>query len=74
MAYGINITARAERDLAHLYEDINATDSAAARKPCLSTRREFRIFDRPPISSSRLSKSGGGGPYTPRVTYCTFSK
>jgi plasmid stabilization system protein ParE len=32
MAYVVNLTARAERDLTHLYEDINATDSAAARK------------------------------------------
>ena len=32
MAYVVNITARAERDLTHLYEDINATHSAAARK------------------------------------------
>ena len=31
MAYLVKITARAERDLALLYEDINAADSEAAR-------------------------------------------
>jgi plasmid stabilization system protein ParE len=32
VAYLVNITSRAERDLAHLYEEINATHSDAARK------------------------------------------
>jgi plasmid stabilization system protein ParE len=32
MAYLVNITSRAERDLAHLYEDINAEHSGAALK------------------------------------------
>ena|SRR5437764_3819670 len=32
MAYLVNITARAERDLARLYEEINAEYSDAARK------------------------------------------
>jgi plasmid stabilization system protein ParE len=30
MAYSVNITTRAERDLTQLFEDINASDSAAA--------------------------------------------
>jgi len=32
MAYLVSITSRAERDLAELYEDINAPDSDAARR------------------------------------------
>ena len=32
MAYLVRISARAERDLALLYEDINAADSAAAQR------------------------------------------
>ena len=32
MAYLVNITARAERDLAHLYSEINAAHSDAALK------------------------------------------
>jgi toxin ParE1/3/4 len=32
MAYLVNITARAERDLAHLYSEINAEHSVAALK------------------------------------------
>ena len=32
MAYVVRITARAERDLASLYEEIHATDSGASRK------------------------------------------
>ena len=32
MAYAVNLTARAERDLAHLYEEIHAEHSDAAVK------------------------------------------
>jgi toxin ParE1/3/4 len=32
MPYLVNITTRAERDLAHLYEEINAENSHAAQK------------------------------------------
>ncbi len=32
MAYVVNLTSRAERDLAHLYEEIEAEHSAAALK------------------------------------------
>lgn len=32
MAYLVRIAARAERDLSYLYEEINAPDSAAARR------------------------------------------
>ena len=32
MAYIVNITSRAQHDLAHLYEEINAEDSEAALK------------------------------------------
>lgn len=32
MAYAVSLTARAERDLARLYEEIDAADSETARK------------------------------------------
>jgi toxin ParE1/3/4 len=48
MAYVVNITARAERDLAHLYEDINATDSAAARKWYLGLTSKILSLERKP--------------------------
>jgi plasmid stabilization system protein ParE len=32
MAYRVNLSARAERDLRHLYQEINAVHSATARK------------------------------------------
>ena len=48
MAYVVNITVRAERDLTHLYEDINATDSAAARKWYLGLTGKILSLGRKP--------------------------
>jgi len=41
MEYAVNLTARAERDLARLYEDINAEHSEAARKWYLGLKKEI---------------------------------
>jgi plasmid stabilization system protein ParE len=41
MEYTVNLTARAERDLATLYEDINAPDSEAARNWYFGLKREI---------------------------------
>ncbi len=48
MAYVANITARAERHLTHLYEDIKATDSAAARKWYLGLTGKILSLGRKP--------------------------
>ena len=48
MAYVVNITVRAEHDLAHLYEDINAIDSAAARKWYLGLTGKILSLGRKP--------------------------
>jgi plasmid stabilization system protein ParE len=48
MGYVANITARAERDLSHLYQDINATDSAAARKWYLGLTGKILSLGRKP--------------------------
>ncbi len=48
MGYVVNITVRAERDLAQLYEDINATDSAAARKWYRGLTRKILSLGRKP--------------------------
>ena len=41
MEYAVNLTARAERDLANLYEGINAEHSEAVRKWLPEPRRRF---------------------------------
>jgi plasmid stabilization system protein ParE len=41
MEYAVNLTARAERDLANLYEQINAERSEAARKWYLGLKKEI---------------------------------
>jgi plasmid stabilization system protein ParE len=41
MEYAVNVTARAERDLATLYEDIDASHSEAARKWYLGLKKEI---------------------------------
>ena len=48
MGYLVNITRRAERDLAYLYEDIHATDSAAARKWYLGLSSKILSLGRKP--------------------------
>jgi plasmid stabilization system protein ParE len=48
MGYLVNITPRAERDLAYLYEDIHATDSAAARKWYLGLSTKILSLGRKP--------------------------
>ena len=48
MAYVVSITARAERDLAHLYEEIDAADSGAARKWYRGLRDKILSLERKP--------------------------
>lgn len=48
MAYLVNITSRAERDFAHLYEEINATDSAAAWKWYRGLKQKILSLEKQP--------------------------
>jgi len=49
MAYTVSLTARAERDLAKLYDYIHAADSEAARKWYLGLKREILSLETLPI-------------------------
>jgi toxin ParE1/3/4 len=47
-AYLVNLTSRAERDLAHLYEEINATNSDAAQKWYGGVKEKILSLERKP--------------------------
>ncbi|HWY22589.1 MAG TPA: type II toxin-antitoxin system RelE/ParE family toxin [Candidatus Acidoferrum sp.] len=49
MEYAVNLTARAERDLASLYEQINADRSEAARKWYLGLKKEILSLETLPF-------------------------
>lgn len=49
MVYAVNLTVRAQRDLARLYDYINGADSRAARKWYLGLRREILSLDTVPF-------------------------
>ncbi|MGO8811020.1 MAG: type II toxin-antitoxin system RelE/ParE family toxin [Candidatus Sulfotelmatobacter sp.] len=48
MAYLVNTTSRAERDLEHLYNEINATGSDAARKWYKGLRKQILSLEEHP--------------------------
>jgi toxin ParE1/3/4 len=48
MAYVVNLTARAERDLRHLYQEINAAHSTAARKWYQSLKKRILSLETHP--------------------------
>jgi plasmid stabilization system protein ParE len=48
MAYVVNITARAERDLKHLYQEIDAVNSAVARKWYQGLKKKILSLDKTP--------------------------
>jgi plasmid stabilization system protein ParE len=48
MAYVVKLTSRAERDLAHLYEAINATRSEAARKSYQGLKKKILSLEKHP--------------------------
>jgi plasmid stabilization system protein ParE len=48
MAYVVNLTARAERDLRHLYQEINAAHSATARKWYQSLKKRILSLETHP--------------------------
>lgn len=49
MAYVVNVTARAERDLARLYDEINAADSQAAQKWYLGLKKQILSLEKLPF-------------------------
>lgn len=49
MAYAVNLTARAERDLARLYDEINAADSEAARKWYRGLKKQILSLEKLPF-------------------------
>lgn len=52
MAYVVNLTARAARDLEHLYEEIDAVNSETARKWYQGLKKEILSLERLPYSCS----------------------
>src|SRR5712692_9080697 len=81
MAYLVNITARAERDLAHLFKDINATDSAAARKWYLGLAAKILSLGRKPSRCPVTRENPhlrhllfGRKPHVYRVIYSVIEK
>jgi toxin ParE1/3/4 len=76
MEYAVNLTARAERDLATLYEDINAPNSEAARNWYLGLKKEILSLGtlplRCPVTPERANLRHllyGRGHNTHRVIY-----
>jgi len=52
MAYAVNLTARAVRDLASLYDEINAADSEEARKWYLGLGKQILSLEKLPFRCS----------------------
>jgi len=49
MKYAVNVTVRAERDLARLYGEIDATDSETARKWYRGLKRQIFSLEKIPF-------------------------
>lgn len=76
MAYLVSITSRAERDLAHLYREINADHSDAALKWYLGPKEAILTLEvqpnRCPVTHRRDKQRHllyGHNPHTYRVIY-----
>src|SRR5712691_3028294 len=76
MAYVVSITSRAERDLAHLYEEINAEHSYAALKGYRGLRAAILSLEEQPNRCPVTRKKDGlrhllygHKPHTYRVIY-----
>jgi toxin ParE1/3/4 len=81
MAYLVNITPRAERDLAYLYEDLNADDSEAAQtwyrglKHAILTLAEYPNRCPPTPETNKLRHLlYGHKPHVYRVIYRVLEK
>ena len=76
MAYVASISSRAERDLAHLYEEINAEYSEAALKSYWGLKKAILSLEEQPNRCPVTRKQGelrhllyGNKPYIYRVIY-----
>jgi toxin ParE1/3/4 len=81
MAYVVNITHRAERDLAHLYWEINAEYSDAALKWYRGLKEAILTLEEHPNRCPVTRKSDklrhllyGSKPHIYRVLYCVREK
>ena len=81
MAYLVNITPRAERDLAHLYRQINAEHSAAALKWYRGLKEAILSLEEHPDRCPITRKSDklrhllyGSKPHIYRVIYHVLEK
>jgi plasmid stabilization system protein ParE len=76
MAYAVNLTARAERDLARLYDYIDAANSRAARKWYMGLKRAILSLETFPFRCTATPENKkrrhllyGHGHNTYRVIY-----
>jgi toxin ParE1/3/4 len=76
MAYAVSISSRAERDLAHLYEEINAEYSNAALKWYWGLKKAILTLEEQPNRCPVTRKRGdlrhllhGNKPHVYRVIY-----
>ncbi len=81
MAYLINITSRAERDLAHLYAEINAEHSEAALKWYRGLKKAIFSLEEQPNRCSVTRENEnlrhllyGHKPHIYRVIYCVLER
>jgi plasmid stabilization system protein ParE len=81
MAYLVNITFRAERDLVYLYAEINAAESAVARKWYEGLKRQILTLEKFPNRCPATPEKKavrhflyGRRPYVYRVIYRVIEK
>jgi toxin ParE1/3/4 len=81
MEYAVSLTARAERDVANLFEEINAEDSEAARKWYLGLKKKILSLGTMPFRCSVTPENAtlrhllyGRGHSTYRVIYRVTAK
>ena len=61
MAYLVSITARATRDLTQLYDEINASDSAAARHWYRGLKQYILSLEEHPVRCPATQKTTDSG-------------
>jgi toxin ParE1/3/4 len=81
MAYVVKVTARAERDLAYLYQNVNAEHSDAALKWYLGLKEAILSLERHPTRCPLIRESAnlrhllyGHKPHVYRVIYRILEK
>jgi len=81
MAYQVSISARAERDLAQLYDDINAPDSETARRWYSGLKQSILSLEEFPNRCAATPENSkfrhllyGDKPYVYRVIYRVWKR